>query len=808
MLAADRISQDAMGQMRAAISDAGGDEVVFVCRLDAELIVTEVDVVATGAADMAPAPLPLLQRGQIVIHNHPTGVLRPSRADVHTAAALGDTGVGSYIVNNEVTELVVVCEPLEPKELQMLDVDALSEHLDDGGALSTLFADYEPRASQMQMLRYVADSFNQSAILAVEAGTGVGKSFAYLIPAVAWAAANDERIVISTATINLQQQLVEKDIPAVKEILGLDVPAVLVKGRGNYLCRKRLAEALDEATLFEEPEEELLAIREWSKTEGPGSRSDAPFFPSEELWARVNSDADSCTEQSCRLRDDCFFLKARREAASARILVANHHLLFIDLSLRLRGIGFEARAILPPFQRLIFDEAHNIENSATSLFSDSFSIFSVRKHTRRLRRERRGKQAGLLPLVRMRGADAAAVNKAIAAVDQAEAAAQDLDTAVAALCEDPALRLTPQMDPGRRDALLGPVGELHTRIVGLSSALTDLIELNDDDEEGGPFYDLRVATRRIDRVAGLCRSFLEFEENPDRVFWIDYKRSAAGLRFARFVSTPLDIREIMRDAVFEAFETVVFTSATLTVAEEFDFWATRIGLLDTSRECEMVSLPSPFPFSENAILAVPTDAPLPSSADYQEFLSGFVGDLLELSEGHALVLFTSYEMLRRTYESTRDRLNKLGISSLRQGEDDRSRLLQRFNADASSVLFATESFWQGVDAPGDALQVVVLCRLPFRVPTDPVLTARTEMIELHGGNAFTDLALPEAVMKLRQGFGRLIRRASDRGAVVITDVRVRTKPYGEYFLRSLPETQESFKSAVGVLEDVERFLYQ
>ncbi len=808
MLVEQRISPDAIAKMRASIAQAAGDEVVFACRTDDDLIITDVELVASGTADMAPAPAELLQRGRIVVHNHPTGMLRPSRADVHSAAALGDAGVGSYIVNNDVTELVVVCEPVEPKTLEPLDIDRLVSIVDDGGALSEVFADFEPRAAQMEMLRYVAGAFDQASLLAVEAGTGVGKSFAYLIPALAWAATNDERVVISTATINLQQQLIEKDIPAVKKMLGLDVPAVLVKGRGNYLCLKRLGEALDEATLFEEPEEELVAVKEWSRNAIAGSRSDAPFHLSEELWSRVNSDADSCTELSCRLRDNCFFVKARREAASARVLVVNHHLLFIDLSLRIRGIGFDARAILPPFQRLIFDEAHNIENSATSLFSDSFSLFSVRKHTRRLQRERRGRRAGLLPLVRMRGAGAAAVNKAVKAVELTESAARGLDSAVLALSDDLTLRLTPGMETKYRAALLDPIDELHKRIVRLSSALTDLIELDESDEEGGPYHDLRVVTRRIDRLAGLCRSFLEFEDDPDRVFWIEFKRGVNNKRYARFISTPLDIREIMREAVFDAFNTVVFTSATLTVADTFDFWASRIGLLETARDYELVNLPSPFPFSEHALLAVPTDAPEPSTAGYQEFLSRFVGDLLELTEGHALVLFTSYEMLRATYESTRDRLAELGINSLRQGEDDRARLLERFNDDTSSVLFATESFWQGVDAPGEALQIVVVCRLPFRVPTDPVLTARTEMIEAQGGNAFTDLALPEAVMKLRQGFGRLIRRATDRGGVVITDVRVLTKPYGVLFLRSLPETRESFKSARGVLEDIERFLYQ
>ncbi|MEE8441580.1 MAG: helicase c2, partial [Spirochaetia bacterium] len=602
MLVEKRISPEAIATIRDSIVEAAGNEVVFACRTDDGLIITDVEVVASGTGDLAPAPVELLGRSGVVVHNHPTGMLRPSRADVHSAAALGDAGVGSYIVNNDVTELVVVCEPLEPKKLEALDVGRLSDVIDDAGALSEIFADFEPRLAQMAMLRHVAGAFNQSSLLAVEAGTGVGKSFAYLIPALAWAAANDERVVISTATINLQQQLIEKDIPAVRKMLGLDLPAVLVKGRGNYLCRKRLGEALDEATLFEEPDGKLDALKEWSPNARSGSRSDAPFYPSEELWSRVNSDADSCTELGCRLREDCFFVRARREAASARVLVANHHLLFIDLSLRIRGIGFDARAILPPFQRLIFDEAHSIENSATSLFSDSFSLFSVQKHTRRLQRERRGKQAGLLPLVRMRGADEAAVNKVVKAVELTESGARDLDAAVVALSDDLTLRLTPGMETGRRSAILDPISELHTRIVQLSAALADLIELDDSDEEGSPYHDLRVVARRIDRLAGLCRSFLEFEDNSDRVFWIEFKRSTNKRRYVRFVSTPLDIREIMREAVFDAFDTVVFTSATLTVAESFNFWASRIGLLDIAREHELVNLPSPFPYTENALL--------------------------------------------------------------------------------------------------------------------------------------------------------------------------------------------------------------
>lgn len=796
--------------MRAAIAESEGNEVLFLCETDSEMKITGAKVVARGAREMVAAPMDHLRRGQVAVHNHPSGRLQPSAADVSVAAELADSGVGSYIVNNDVTELTVVCEPFEPEELELLNVGDLAATIDDGGELSRLFPDFEPRSSQIEMLNAVAEAFNDDRILAVEAGTGVGKSFAYLIPALQWAAQNNERVVISTATINLQQQLVEKDIPTVKALLGVDVPVMLVKGRGNYLCRKRLAELHEEESLFadeDEPEHpELNTLRDWAKVTETGSRSEVPFAVPEELWSSVNSDADSCTELTCRLRENCFFVKARREATAAKVLVANHHLLFIDLALRVRGIGFEARAILPPFQRLIFDEAHSIENSATSLFSESFSRFGVQKHSRRLRHVRRNRAMGLLSSVRKRGADperVVAATEELARVDEASIA---VNSAVVEAVEGFTLRLTPDLPASRLTAILDPVSELHKRLVVLANTLKDLLE-DDDGEEGGPFYDLRVVLRRMESLISICDSFGDFRNHSDRVFWIEIRKSASGQPFARLISSPLDIRQVMREAVYDAFDTAVFTSATLTIANSFEYWAGRVGLNDAQRPARTIALPSPFPYDEHALVGVPTDAPEPSNERYVHFLERFLHDLLLTSEGHALVLFTSYEMLRAMHGALRDRLAEHGIAALRQGDDDRARLLATFAADSSSVLFATESFWQGVDVPGEALQVVVLCRLPFRVPTDPILLARTEAIERRGGNAFAELSLPEAVMKFRQGFGRLMRRTTDRGVVVVTDVRILTKRYGAAFLDSLPSTQRSQREASGVLEDVERFLY-
>ena len=807
--------------MRAAIAEMAGAEVAFVCAVDEDGVVSSAEPVSRGAEDVVAAPMLHLQRGDVVIHNHPSGVLLPSRADVAVAAELADSGIGFFIVNNELTDVTVVCEPIPPKETVQLHADELAATIDAGGVLSDLFPEFEPRETQMDMLRSVAGAFNDDEILAVEAGTGVGKSYAYLIPALAWAAANEERIVISTATINLQQQLVEKDIPMVQRILGTDLPVVLVKGRGNYLCGKRLSELTEEQSLFSQPDgadeadadgfgggrdAELSAIREWAEGTDTGSKSELPFVPSDELWSQINSDADSCSEVSCRLRENCFFQRARREASAARVLIANHHLLFVDLALRVRGIGFETRAVLPPFQRLIFDEAHSIENSATSLFSESFSLYSVRKHTRRLRRSRGNRALGLLSRVRQRGADARRVVEATDGVIRVEEASEALNAAILEHVPESTFRFTAQTPEDVRRGLLDPIGELHTRLISLVNALTDLLE-DDDGEEDGPFTDLRVVARRLERLVTLCDEFRDYQNHSDRVFWIEIRRGSGGGRFARCISSPLDIASVMREAVYDNFDTAVFTSATLTVVGRFDYWSGRVGLAGLPRTVTTARFDSPFPYDECALVAVPTDAPTVQDERYGAFLHRFLGDVLEVSEGHALVLFTSYQMLRAAYDAVRERLEKLGIAALKQGDEDRSRLLTRFRDDSASVLFATESFWQGVDAPGDTLQLVVLCRLPFRVPTDPVLMARTEALEARGGNAFADLSLPEAVMKLRQGFGRLVRRASDRGVVIVTDVRIVTKSYGARFFESLPQTQRCISESAAVLEEVERFLY-
>ncbi len=807
MKASQRISADAVRALREAIRDAGGNEVFAIGRLDRDGVVAEVSVAARGNETSVPALRPYLEQGDVLLHNHPSGLLTPSEPDLAVASRVGGEGIGFFIIDNAVDQVYVVAEPVIVRELVPLDVDALASTLEPGGILERTMGDYESRPSQAAMLRLVARAFNQGSPCMAEAGTGVGKSLAYLLPAVRWAAANDERVVVSTSTINLQQQLMDKDIPLVKRLLGADVPVVLVKGRRNYVCRKRLAEALEEEGLDAEEARELAAIAEWAASSGTGSRGDLLLHPSEAVWSRVCSEADLCQGMRCSLREGCFVHRVRREAAAARLLVVNHHLLFSDLAARLAGVGYDTAAVLPPFHRIVFDEAHAIEESATSFFSQSFHRFALQRACSRLHRRRKGRRLGLVvALERLAQGDNSDLAATIpAAIQEALDRAEILDrTAQPLLASENAMLVRDLPAEGLEAALWEPLRELETALVGLASLVERVIDgIECPDPEENTIGETRLVCRRLREIIGVCGRFAGYREQRDLVAWLELGRGARGERHVRFVLTPLEIAPLMREALFQPYETLVFTSATLTVAGEFDYWQSRVGLDSAALRGVFAS---PFPYRERVLLGVPTDIPAPNEPGFEDGLAEVVGDALEISGGSALVLFTSYATLDHVYDAVAPRLAARGIQALRQGQDDRSRLLSRFRDDVSSVLFATDSFWQGVDTPGETLRVLAICRLPFRVPSDPVMKARMEAVERRGGNAFAQLALPDAVVRLRQGFGRLMRRSTDGGVVLILDTRVVKRAYGRAFIESLPPATLAVGSRESVLRAMGQFL--
>ena len=681
---------------------------------------------------------------------------------------------------------------------------------------------FEPRQAQLDLMELIVGCFNDDAIGAAEAGTGVGKSFAYLLPALRFAAETEERVLVSTATITLQQQLFGKDIPFVQAALDSKVKVVLVKGRGNYVCLRRLDEALREPDLDDDEREETEGIARWAETTKTGCRDELATQPAPELWSRICSDSEVCLGKRCPWNSRCFVFALKREAATAGIVVVNHHLFFADLAARRDGAGYTAPAVLPPYSRVIIDEAHTIEDAATSFFSKEFGRPGILRHCGRLYRRKRAREAGLLlRLCSMLPADDDSLAALILAVDGIKQAATALDGPALNACGgEGAFRFSPARSDARAERAIFPLMDnLRARLLGFCGTVKELMErIDGDEEEEAGIWEIKAILRRFETVAGICGEFIEYRQREDRVMWMERRKPAGAERgsWVVFNESPIELAESLWESLFKPHKTVVCVSATLAVNGSFGYWAERSGLgplfagqtpASGSRAFRSGCFPSPFPYSTAVLLAVPKDAPLPEEAGYQDFVNSSVAKLVGSSGGSALVLFTSYAALNAAWNASVGRLRDLGIRCLKQGDDDRSRLLQAFLADESSVLFATSSFWEGVDAPGDTLRLVILCRLPFRTPNDPVFEARREAVQKKGGNPFMDLSLPEAVTKFKQGFGRLMRRSADRGVVAVLDGRLLHKRYGEIFINSLPETRTSFSVFSGVIDDLENFLF-
>lgn len=815
-----RFAPGAARALHEGIEAAGGNEVFFAGALDTQGRVAEVRVLARGHKSAVLAITDGLQLREVVIHNHPSGDLTPSGADMRLAGDYSANGHGVYIVDNEATRVYVVVEPFLNKDVQPLDTPALSATFDPNSKLARVVPQFEVRPQQKRLIESVATAFNRNGISVVEAPTGVGKTFAYLLPAALWAKRNKERVVISTRTINLQEQIMQKDIPLLQRGLEEEFSACLVKGRGNYLCRRKLDRALSEATLFddEHDQEQLEAIAEWAEHSEDGSLADLSFVPRRELWDRVCSEADACGGNRCPDAKKCFIGKARREMARADLLVVNHHMLFSDVAVKQQTGDFSGAAVLPAYKRVIFDEAHSIEDSATEYFGVTASRLGSTQLLSRFLKIERGRERGLMPLLKgklMRECTQISVFEYEALekiIDQGflpgiETARNELALYFDALRElcaekcgqigrDIKWRLTHTVlaDPDVRDfhedramptvealrALLRHGGDLAAKLKNIPRGA--------DDEEPpitGELQELVAYLGRLEHVANVIAEVTseELQENTVRWAEIDAKNAA----YVRVSRCPLHVGAPLAESLYAKLNTVVMTSATLSVQHQFRYLNDRLGLdqVEPGR-VESLILDSPFDFTTQSMLLVANDLPAPDERGFQDASVAAMRECLRITRGHAFILFTSFSALDQAHRALEPELRAMGITALKQGQESRTVLLERFRSDTTSVLFATDSFWEGVDVAGEALQCVILPKLPFRVPTEPILEARAEAIEDAGGNAFRDYSVPQAVIKFRQGFGRLIRRRSDRGIVLVLDKRIITKQYGKIFLDSLP----------------------
>ncbi|MBN2495915.1 MAG: helicase [Deltaproteobacteria bacterium] len=689
----------------------------------------------------------------------------------------------------------------ERKEAAERDPAELAALLDAGGPAERVLAGFEPRAPQLAMLRAVGEALRDGGVLLVEAGTGVGKSLAYGLPAAELAMRRGERVVISTGTINLQEQLIGKDLPAVARILGRELSFVLVKGRHNYLCRRRLADRLRQRVLLEPSAQDaqVEALAEWAERSADGSRSDLDLPIDESLWQELCSDADACLRRKCPHRPECFLAEARRQAEQASVLVVNHHLLFADLALRLRLEDWQHRVVLPNFRHAILDEGHEIEKVASAFFGHRLTRIGALRTLGRLIPAHRA-QAGLAAEL---GAELASLDGVQPAgrlrdplaplVAQAREAFSGAFDLLAAACAPQlrgragklrleAIRARPEWT-AVREAFLAAASRAERAAVELERIVDGVEALSEDSSRAA---EGRAALRGLHELAQACGRLVS-EDGDEHVRWSEL--STDGRRIA-LASAPLSVGELLDRALFGSLRSTVVTSATLSIDGRFDFLASRLGAdRQAGERLRCLQLDSPFDFGSQARLAVATDGPDPTGPEYESWLPTAVRSVVEASRGRALVLFTAWGALSRTFELVRDDLEAAGIEPLCQGTAPRDRLLTRFREDESSVLFGTQSFWQGVDVIGPSLSCVIIQRLPFDVPDEPLIQARMEECEKRGQSAFSHFMLPRAVLRFKQGFGRLIRHRADRGVVVVLDRRLLGRSYGKRFLASLPEVE-------------------
>ena len=816
----DRFSEESLQIIKKYLQENNNKSMIFKATFDDNELIQEPFFLSLYKKKNFEETLTKVSKNEVVIRTTKPNHLYPSDMELELSEELYNRRNIAYsLLSSDLDDFYFV----QDIDRSFLEEVNIKNYFANDGILAKEIKGFEYRKEQEEMAHYIQDAINEDRKIIIEAGTGTGKTLAYLIPAIKWAVVNKKKVIIATNTINLQEQLLLKDIPLAKSIIKEDFSYVLVKGRSNYLCKRffnelSIGRSIDIETFSMEAREQIEYILKWGNKTKSGDKAELPFEVYPDVWELVQSTTELCLGKKCPYRKECFFMKTRMEKMEADILISNHHVFFADLNVRAETDFDSEYLILPRYDMVIFDEAHNIESVARSYFSVEVSKISFTRLLNRIYQKKNKRKKEKSALIRV---EDTIDEKNLEDGQQYIYLLNTLKEEISILqnigdeyfdeirkiyetnTEAPIRKSLNNFEMTKSrflETLRDKKDIFQSKLADFLTLMMSFNNVIDEEKDKNPEVinfnnHLKMFKTYIDSF-----KFINSFEDDNYIYWLDINSKRTNVLLT---ATPLNIAEKLSTVLFDNLDRLVFASATIVANGNFDYFKKSLGL--DEEDCIECIIKSPFNYDEQMSVYIPTD--IQDSENINAFVtdaSKFILDILLKTNGKAFILFTSYTMLNQIYYSVSKKLINKGFEVFLHGDKPRSQLIKEFKEAENPILFGTTSFWEGVDVQGENLSNVIITKLPFLVPTDPVVSAISKKIEEDGGNSFTDFQLPEAIIKFKQGVGRLIRKKTDSGNIFILDSRILKKRYGSLFINALP-SQKNIKilEKDDIIEEIE-----
>ena len=804
----DRFSKESLQTIKKYLEEQNNKSMIFKATFDEDELIQEPFFLSLYKKKSFEETLTKVARNEVVIRTTKPNQLYPSDMELELSEELYTRRNIAYCLLSSDLDDFYFVQDIDRIFLEDIDI---KNYFSKDGILAKEIKGFEYRQEQEEMAQYIQEAINEDKKIIVEAGTGTGKTLAYLIPAIKWAVANKKKVIIATNTINLQEQLLLKDIPLAKSIIKDEFSYVLVKGRNNYVCKRlfnelALGKNIDIGTFSIEAREQIEYILKWGNKTKTGDKAELPFEVYPDVWELVQSTTELCLGKKCPYRKECFYMKTRMEKMEADILISNHHVFFADLNVRAETDFDSEYLILPRYDMVIFDEAHNVESVARSYFSVEVSKISFTRLLNRIYQKKNKRKKEKSALIRV---EDTIDEKDLEDSQQYIYLLNTLKEEISILqnigdeyfdeirkiyetnTEAPIRKSLNNFEMTKSrflETLRDKKDIFQSKLADFLTLMMSFNNVIDEEKDKNPEVinfnnHLKMFKAYIDSF-----KFINSFEDDNYIYWLDINSKRTNVVLT---ATPLNIAQKLSTVLFDNLDRLVFASATIVVNGSFDYFKKSLGL--DEEDCIEAIIKSPFDYNEQMSVYIPSD--IQDSENINAFVSDasrFILNILLKTNGKAFILFTSYTMLNQIYYSISKKLKDKGFEVFLHGDKPRSQLIKEFKEAENPILFGTTSFWEGVDVQGENLSNVIITKLPFLVPTDPVVSAISKKIEENGGNSFTDFQLPEAIIKFKQGVGRLIRKKTDSGNIFILDNRILKKRYGSLFINALP-SQKNIK---------------